>query len=75
MDVNAVSPVWAITIALIVTLVFTTYRTMLKALELRRKELDAEGGGPGLYRGTNVKMIAPAKMFTIVVRMQGASMP
>lgn len=46
-DINAVSPVWAITMALIITLVFTTYRTMLKGFELRRKELAEDAGGAG----------------------------
>ena len=46
-DLNSLSPVWCITILLILTLSFTTYRTMKKGLELRRKESESNSGGTG----------------------------
>ena len=49
-DLNSLSPVWMITILLILTLSFTTYRTLKKGLELQAKENAAavsEGGVGG----------------------------
>ena len=42
-DLNSTSPVWLITILLIVVLSFTTHRTLKKGLELRKKESGPQG--------------------------------
>jgi len=48
-DLNSTSPVWLITILLIVVLSFTTHRTLRKGLELRKKENEPQGGvGAGI---------------------------
>lgn len=43
-DLNSTSPVWLITILLILVLSFTTHRTLKKGLELRKKESEPQGG-------------------------------
>uniref|UniRef100_A0A7S4NPF3 Uncharacterized protein n=1 Tax=Guillardia theta TaxID=55529 RepID=A0A7S4NPF3_GUITH len=53
-DVNKISPVWLITILLIVTLGYTTYRTLRKGLELRA--IETGGGEQEVQRAVPIPM-------------------